>query len=111
MAIYSNIEIDQGTDFETSVTVTGTDGGPANLTGYAVAGQIRRTYKSQNAVTFTLDIPEPATAGIINVGLSAASSDTMKAGRYVYDIEVTSPQGKITRVIEGQVTIHPGVTR
>ena len=34
----------------------------------------------------------------------------MKAGRYVYDVEINSG-GTITRVVEGQVEVTPGVTR
>ena len=36
----------------------------------------------------------------------------MKAGRYVYDVEITKTStGYKTRVIEGQVTVNPGVTQ
>ena len=35
----------------------------------------------------------------------------MKAGRYVYDVEITSSAGTKTRVLEGQVEITPGVTQ
>ncbi len=35
----------------------------------------------------------------------------MKAGRYVYDIEITSGSGTKTRVLEGQLEITPGVTQ
>jgi hypothetical protein len=36
----------------------------------------------------------------------------MKPGRYVYDIEIKNgADGTITRVLEGQVEVTPGVTR
>jgi hypothetical protein len=35
----------------------------------------------------------------------------MKAGRYVYDVEISSGGGTVTRVIEGQLEITPSVTR
>jgi hypothetical protein len=35
----------------------------------------------------------------------------MKFGRYVYDVEITSSGGTVSRVIEGQVEVMPGVTR
>ena len=34
----------------------------------------------------------------------------MKPGRYVYDVEITSPGGVTTRVVEGQVEVTAGVT-
>jgi hypothetical protein len=35
----------------------------------------------------------------------------MKAGRFVYDVEITASGGAKTRVLEGQVEITPGVTQ
>jgi hypothetical protein len=35
----------------------------------------------------------------------------MTAGRYVYDVEITSSGGEVTRVLEGQVEVTPEVTR
>jgi len=36
----------------------------------------------------------------------------MKAGRYVYDVEITKTStGEKTRVVEGQLTVNPGVTQ
>ena len=34
----------------------------------------------------------------------------MEAGRYVYDVEITSTGGVTTRVLQGQVEVTPGVT-
>ena len=50
MAVYSNLTVDQGTDFTMSVDVTDTDGDALNLTGFTVAGQVRRSYFSTTAV-------------------------------------------------------------
>ena len=33
------------------------------------------------------------------------------AGRYVYDLNITSGAGDKTRVVEGQAIVTPGVTR
>jgi hypothetical protein len=35
----------------------------------------------------------------------------MKAGRYVYDVEILSSGGTRTRVLEGQLEVTPGVTQ
>jgi len=47
----------------------------------------------------------------IRLILSDTQTNSMKAGRYVYDVEITSPSGEKTRVLEGQVEVTPGVTR
>jgi hypothetical protein len=43
--------------------------------------------------------------------LTANASGSIPAGRYVYDILVTSNTGSSTRVLEGQVTVNPSVSR
>ena len=110
MAVYSNLTVDQGTDFTMSVDVTDTDGDALNLTGFSVAGQVRRSYFSTTAVNFTCAVSN-ATSGIITVSLSGTQSDAMKAGRYVYDVEITNSGGTKTRVLEGQLEIMPAVTK
>ncbi len=111
MAVYSDISVDQGTDFSAEVSVDDSDGTLANLTGYTVAGQIRKTYTSSTAVNFVC-IVSGASTGEITISLSNTVTAAMKPGRYVYDVEITKTSNGIkTRVIEGQVTVNPGVTQ
>ena len=111
MAVYSDISVDQGADFSAEVIVDDSDGTLASLTGYTVAGQIRKTYSSTTKVDFVCSITDAA-AGEITIGLSNTVTNGMKAGRYVYDVEITKTStGYKTRVIEGQVTVNPGVTQ
>ena len=44
MASISNIFIDQGATFTTTVTVSDANGDAVSLTGYSVAAQIRKTF-------------------------------------------------------------------
>jgi hypothetical protein len=111
MAVLSNLSVDQGSDFSAEVTVEDSSGDVANLTGYTGAGQIRKTYSSSTAVAFAVVVTNAA-AGLITLTLTNAQTNTMKAGRYVYDVEITkTANGEKTRVVEGQVTINPGVTQ
>lgn len=110
MAIHSNLFIDQGTTFSADIDVTDTDGNALNLDGYTVAGQIRKTYMSLTAVDFTASV-QNALNGTVRISLTDTETNAMKAGRYVYDVEITSGTGEVTRVLEGQVEIMPGVTR
>ena len=106
MAVYSDLTIDQGTDFSAEVQVDDTDGTTANLTGYTVAGQIRKSYSSTTKVDFTATVSDAAN-GKIQIALSNTQTGAMKAGRYVYDVEITKTSNAYkTRVIEGQVTEH-----
>jgi hypothetical protein len=111
MAIYANIPLDQGTTFSSVVTVTGANGLVFDLTGYTARGQIRKSYASTSATAFTCSIPSPS-AGNIHISLTATQTAALKAGRYLYDIEVVkAATGEVTRVVEGQVDVNPRVTR
>tara|TARA_B100000212_G_scaffold280634_1_gene220484 strand:+ start:525 stop:854 length:330 start_codon:yes stop_codon:yes gene_type:complete len=109
MAVYANLTVDQGTDFSSAIDVTDSDGDPVSLVGYTVAGQIRKHYNSSTKVDFVATVSN-ATAGIVSLSLSAATTNAMKAGRYVYDVEIDL-NGTKTRVLEGQLEVTPGVTR
>jgi hypothetical protein len=111
MSIYSNITIDQGSDFSIEIVVTDAAGNAADMTGYLLTGQIRKTYKSTTATDFVCSIVN-ATGGVVKIVLTSATTNAMKAGRYVYDVEAQNGAGGVvTRIVEGQIEITPGVTR
>ena len=110
MASISNIFIDQGATFTTTVTVTDANGDAVNLSGYSVAAQIRKTFLSSSATAFTATISN-ASAGEITISLSPTQTTALEAGRFVYDVLITASGGTKTRVVEGQVTVNPSVTR
>ena len=53
MAIYSNLTMDQGSNFQATIEVNDSSGNNLNLTGYSVAGQMRKSYASSTATDFT----------------------------------------------------------
>lgn len=111
MAIYSNLVIDQGSTFSADIDVTDSNGDPLVLTGYTVDGQIRKSYASTTAVDFSGSVYSAAN-GTVRISLTATQTNNMKAGRYVYDVEITKTStGEITRIVEGQIEVRPGVTR
>lgn len=110
MSTKANLLIDQGTTFETTVTITDDDGGIIDLTGYTAAAQARKHYTSNTAYSFTVSVD--GVNGIIELSMSANTTMSMTPGRYVYDCELTETStGKISRVLEGIVTVTPNVTR
>ena len=108
MASVNNIVIDQGTTFTLSVTLTNDDGTAKDLTAYTVASQIRKSYYTNTFTAFTAS--KVNSTGEISISLTAAQTTALKAGRYVYDIEIEDPSETV-RVIEGIVTVTPEVTR
>jgi hypothetical protein len=112
MAGILNITIDQGETYTNTNSVFLADGVTAmNLTGYTVASKMRKHYTSTTAHTINTTITNPATAGLIDSSLSATETSAITAGYYVYDLEITSSGGVVTRVVEGKVHMKPGVTR
>lgn len=104
MALKSNLVIDQGADYSTTIAMTGT-----NLTGYTVKSQVRKSYTSSDYFAFTTS--HNGANGQITLAMSNTTTGSMEPGRYLYDVEISSPANKITRVAEGIVTVTPGITR
>ena len=106
-----NLQIDQGSTFSKQITVYQTDGTTIqNLTGYTVASQVRKNYTSTNFVTINATNNDP-TNGVIVMSLTATATAALKAGRYVYDLQITAADGTVSRTIEGIITIKPEVTK
>lgn len=110
MATKANLVIDQGTTYSTTLNLTDDNGDPLNLNGFTANSQIRKWYTSSNAVTFSTSVNSDF--GTITLSLTSSQTNNMVAGRYVYDVEITEiSTNAISRVVEGIVTVTPGVTR
>ncbi len=111
MAVTSNLYIDQGSDYATIVSVKAANGAPLDLTGYTVKSQMRKSYSSSTAYNFTATV-YGALDGQIKLALSSSQSETIAAGRWLYDVEITqTSSGAKKRVVEGIVTITPQITQ
>ncbi len=110
MAAYSELIVEQYADFSTTVNVEDSNGDAINLFGYTAASQIRKSYYSSTANNFTASVTGTAN-GEVTISMTAANTANISPGRYLYDLVITSPVGVKTRVVEGIVTILPGVTQ
>lgn len=109
MAQIQNIYIDQGTTFSLSIGVNDQNGDPKDLSDYTAAAQMRRSYYTNSSIDFTAEVSLPLD-GEVTISLTAAQTTAIKAGRYVYDIEIESEEETV-RVLEGIVVINPEVTK
>jgi hypothetical protein len=108
----NNLVINAGSDFTQSFTLEGSDtNSPLNLTNYSVESQLRKWSGSSTAVSFGSSITLPETLGKVVISLAATETQSLKPGRYVYDVLITDDQGIKNRVIEGMVLVREGVTR
>lgn len=110
MAAITNFYIDTGSTFGAIITVRGSDGLPLNLSGYTVDSYIRKSYASRTHINFNAEIYS-AIGGQIRVSLTSTSTNGIKPGRYMYDIEIANNLGERLRVSEGIIIFTPQITK
>jgi len=108
MATKVNLVIDQGADYTTTINLSNDDGSAFDLTGYTAQSKIKKHYTSSNATSLSVTLD--GNTGIVTLTMNNATTSTMTAGRYVYDLELTDADGLISRIVEGTVTVTPQVT-
>jgi hypothetical protein len=110
MATINNLYVDAGSTYNSIITVTASNGQALDLTGYSVASQMRKSYQSSTYHSFSASVYD-ASNGKIRLQLTDEQSEAIPPGRWLYDIEIESPSGARTRVVEGIVTVNPQITK
>ncbi len=110
MAAFTELLIEQGATFSTTVNVEDTAGAAINLFGYSASSQMRKSYYATSNTIITSTITGNAN-GEITLSMTAANTANLTPGRQVFDLLITSPTGVKTRVVEGVIVISPGVTK
>ena len=109
-AAYTNLYIEQGTTYSTTITLDDVYGNAYNLSNYSISSQIRRSYYSANS-SASFNISINASQGVIYLNLDAPTTANLTPGRYVYDTTIKDASNTVTRILEGIVEIAPSVTR
>lgn len=118
-----NILCQQGSSFGRTIAIeqprTPTEENPAEyeiypLTNHTARMQVRRTVDSATPlITLTTEngrISINGADGLINLNISAADTAALTSSG-VYDLEIISAGGLVSRVIQGTFTLSPEVTR
>ena len=102
--------MDQGADFNITVTLQDSNGNPLDLTGYTGKSFMRQSFNSDlNVFALNVSILSPTTAGNIGLNLPYTSTSVIPAGRYAYDVLITN--GTLTsRVLQGIMVVNPAAT-
>lgn len=107
-----NLYIEQGATWDLDLIWRAADGTPKDLTGYSVRATARHR-KGSSHVLFSFDSATPTAGytfgplnatGRILVTLSAAVTAALTSDG-VYDLDVVSPSGRATRLVEGAVSV------
>jgi hypothetical protein len=104
-----NIVADQGATFNFNFRVETDDVG-WNLSDYSFAMQVRRS-TSSNESLINITSATMTSLGRVSVTVSSATMNTVPPGRWVYDIELTSAAGQVTRILEGRFIVKAQVTQ
>jgi hypothetical protein len=115
MAGRYNIVIEQGATFDRLITWKDAAGSPIDLTGYSARMQLRASHTAQ-AVLIELTtgngrIALGGVAGTVRLTIAAADTAALASGMCVYDLELVSGGGVVTRLLEGSCQVSPEVTR
>jgi len=112
MAVYvSNVVIEQGFDFDTSFQLEDTRTNSfLDLTGYTPVSKLRKHYGASTSVSFASTITN-AELGIVQISLGSSETAELKPGRYVYDVQLTRPNGSKSIAVEGNILVRAGISK
>ena len=116
MAQYEEFTIDQGADVTIELHLVDKNDAVKNLAGHTLAAKMKKNYNSgdSDTIAFTTLVSN-ASGGVAALSLTNSQTNSLKPGRYVYDVELSfqdSADNTITeRVLEGRIQVTPSVTK
>ena len=113
MAGAYNFTIEQGATFNLLMTWR-IDNVAVNLTGYTARLQARIDVDEPDTIlslTTGAGITLGGAAGTITLDQTATQTALLPKGEYVYDLELQSSGGIVTRLLQGELNISAEVTR
>lgn len=114
MAATYNLAIEQGADYQRQLTWFDDAGLPVNLTGWTAKMQLRTKASSETVLlelTHTGGITLGGTNGTILIQINNTTTASFGFVSAVYDLELTSGSGQVTRLLQGSVSVSREVTR
>lgn len=114
-----DITIEQGSNFSLVVRLKDDSGNALDLTGYTMRGQIRASCASATTIIALTCTNTDPTLGQFSCTLTAAQTTALVTTgatfdeyvEYVYDVEIVSAGGVVTRVLNGAAFLSPEATK
>ena len=118
MAAKQNLTIDQGTDWSQRLEWKDANGDAIDITGWTARSMIRATRESSPFLVemttengrIELGDPDPID-GVILLSLPNAVTDDLPVGNWYWDVELVSPGGLVTRLLQGRAKVNREITR
>ena len=112
---YHHFIVEQGATFGQTLTLKDSAGSVLNLTGFSGAMQFRENPEASSSIlditTANSRMTMGGNAGTITLAVSATDTAALTASDGVFDLEITSGAGIVTRLIEGTFSIRRNITR
>lgn len=113
---YYDIIVDQGATLLRSLAIKNSSKKPISVAGYTGRMQVREKLPSTTVIltltTANGGLELNATAGTVLIIASPAQTAALDPDSYVYDLELEeTATGVVTKIIQGNLTVRPEVTR
>lgn len=110
-----DFEIEQGATLLKPIVWKDSAGVAVNLTGYAAKMQVRQSASSPDVLLELSNTNGKLTitplTGTVTMVFSATTTAAIDWKRGKYDLELTSADGTVTRLLEGEITVSREITR
>lgn len=103
-----NFTINQGAYCAVEIILQQPDATPMVLTGYTITASLKTSYDDVSPVSFVCSIVD-AINGILQISLASSVTSLLTDNEYIYDVIATN-NSIPTRVLQGRITVSPGVT-
>jgi hypothetical protein len=89
------------------------DNTPVDLSTYTARMQVRRNFDAPDTIVDLTegDGIELGASGQIDIYIDANETTGLPRGSFVYDLELESNSGEVTRLLQGGFVVSPEVTR
>ena len=110
-----DFQIEQGATLLKPIVWKDSSGTPINLTGYTAKMQVRSSVTSPTVLlelsTANNRLTINPSTGTVTMIFSATTTAAITWSRGKYDLELTSYDGTVTRLLEGEITVSKEITR
>ena len=107
-----NLTINTGSTFSANFSVVNPSNSAFNFSGWTGSSQMAKSVSIGSsfypAATFDVGF-STSTLGRFNIFLGSTQTRSLKEGRYVYDILVSSGS-TVYRIVEGNILVKPGIS-
>jgi len=103
-----NLRIEKGTTFESTFTITNSDGSIFELNNYTATSKIKKWPAASDSTEFVTGIT--TSRGEIKISMGSTITSTLSSGRNYYDVTITKSTGAVTKVFEGTIIVNDTVS-